>query len=243
MRIVKQSYEIESDLSSQLIIDIERYGRTCYKSEDRELSLETAKKFVAMLIKRGHHSVLEHGSATVRFVCDRGVSHEIVRHRLASYCISGDTEVVAYRKSNATASSQKKWTVEKLYSWQSDKKRKGRLKLIRLRSMDDNGRLVPGKIKEILYSGKQPTFVLSTASGRKIRATASHRIATKQGYVPLGDLRVGDRVWANGLSALENKEWLEKKYLLENNTLSEMALLAGCCTCSSTNERTSLSIT
>jgi len=66
-------------------MDIERYGRTCYKSDDREFSEETAKKFVAMLIERGHHSVLEHGSITVRFVCDRGVSHEIVRHRIASY--------------------------------------------------------------------------------------------------------------------------------------------------------------
>lgn len=85
MRIVPQSYTIESVLSPQLIVDIERYGRTCYKSEDREINEETAKKFVSMLIERGHHSVLEHGSATVRFVCDRGVSHEIVRHRIASY--------------------------------------------------------------------------------------------------------------------------------------------------------------
>lgn len=85
MRIVPQSYTIESELSPKMIIDIERYGRTCYKSDDREFNEETAKKFVAMLIERGHHSVLEHGSATVRFVCNRGVSHEIVRHRIASY--------------------------------------------------------------------------------------------------------------------------------------------------------------
>jgi thymidylate synthase (FAD) len=85
MKIVKQSYEIESDLNEALIVAIEKYGRTCYKSEDRTIDVETAKKFVAMLIERGHHSVLEHGAITVRFVCDRGVSHEIVRHRLASY--------------------------------------------------------------------------------------------------------------------------------------------------------------
>jgi len=85
MRIVPASYKIESKLSSDLLLDIERYGRTCYRSEDRIFNLETAGKFVAMLIRRGHHSVLEHGSITVRFVCDRGVTHEIVRHRLASY--------------------------------------------------------------------------------------------------------------------------------------------------------------
>ena len=85
MRIVKASFEIESDLSPQLLVDIERFGRTCYKSECREINVGTAKKFVAMLIRRGHESVLEHGHVTVRFIVDRGVSHEIVRHRLASY--------------------------------------------------------------------------------------------------------------------------------------------------------------
>lgn len=85
MKIIRASFVIESDLSSQLLIDIERYGRTCYKSECREINVETAKKFVAMLIERGHESVLEHGSITVRFIVDRGVSHEIVRHRIASY--------------------------------------------------------------------------------------------------------------------------------------------------------------
>jgi len=63
---------------------IEEAGRTCYKSEDR--ITETSKlDFVGMIIKRGHETVLEHASATVRFVVDRGVSHEIVRHRIASF--------------------------------------------------------------------------------------------------------------------------------------------------------------
>lgn len=46
----------------------------------------SAAKFVAGIIKRGHEAVLEHFDITVKFVCDRGVSHEIVRHRMASYC-------------------------------------------------------------------------------------------------------------------------------------------------------------
>lgn len=46
----------------------------------------SAEKFVAGIIKRGHEAVLEHCSFTVKFICDRGVSHEIVRHRMASYC-------------------------------------------------------------------------------------------------------------------------------------------------------------
>lgn len=63
---------------------IEAAGRTCYKSEDK-ITGDSAPNFVAMVLKRGHESVIEHASATVRFVCDRGVTHEIVRHRLASY--------------------------------------------------------------------------------------------------------------------------------------------------------------
>ncbi len=63
---------------------IERAGRTCYKSEDR-ITDDSHKTFIEMVCKKNHESVLEHSAATFRFVCDRGVSHEIVRHRLASY--------------------------------------------------------------------------------------------------------------------------------------------------------------
>lgn len=59
---------------------IERAGRTCYKSE-----MNDPVAFIRMIIKRGHESVLEHASATFLIVTDRGISHEIVRHRLASY--------------------------------------------------------------------------------------------------------------------------------------------------------------
>ena len=64
---------------------LEQCGRVCYKSEDK-ITEGSAEKFVAGIIKRGHEAVLEHCSFTVKFICDRGVSHEIVRHRMASYC-------------------------------------------------------------------------------------------------------------------------------------------------------------
>ena len=65
---------------------IERIGRVCYKSEDK-ISPDgvSAKKFVKMLIDRGHEAMIEHSQLSVLFVCDRGVSHEIVRHRLCSF--------------------------------------------------------------------------------------------------------------------------------------------------------------
>jgi thymidylate synthase (FAD) len=63
---------------------IELAGRTCYKSEDK-ITDDSAAKFVAMLLRRGHESVIEHVSASVKFITNRGVTHELVRHRLASF--------------------------------------------------------------------------------------------------------------------------------------------------------------
>lgn len=86
MRIVDASYTIESKIDGERILrNIERYGRTCYLSTAKDDTLEGVKRFVKMLIDRGHESVLEHEHMTVRFVVDRGVSHELVRHRIASY--------------------------------------------------------------------------------------------------------------------------------------------------------------
>ncbi len=85
MRIIKPYYVIEDEIDAKrIMLGIERAGRTCYKSEGR-IGDGTAEKFIAAIIKRGHESVLEHEKVTVRFICDRGVTHELVRHRIASY--------------------------------------------------------------------------------------------------------------------------------------------------------------
>lgn len=86
MKIIKPYTEILTNINNKELLEkIELCGRVCYKSENR-IKEDSAEKFIANLIKRGHEAVLEHTSITVRFVVDRGVSHEIVRHRLASYC-------------------------------------------------------------------------------------------------------------------------------------------------------------
>lgn len=85
MKIINPYTEILTPLDGQAILQhIELCGRVCYKSEDK-ITDTSAAKFVAGIIKRGHEAVLEHFDITVKFVCDRGVSHEIVRHRMASY--------------------------------------------------------------------------------------------------------------------------------------------------------------
>lgn len=86
MKIIKPSVEFITPIDGAVMLKhIEQCGRVCYKSEDK-ITDTSAEQFVANIIKRGHEAVLEHCSFTVKFICDRGVSHEIVRHRLASYC-------------------------------------------------------------------------------------------------------------------------------------------------------------
>lgn len=86
MKIIKAGFYILSPVNgAEILRSIEQAGRVCYKSEDK-ITDGSAEKFVAGIIKRGHEAVLEHESIRVKFIVDRGVSHEIVRHRLAAYC-------------------------------------------------------------------------------------------------------------------------------------------------------------
>lgn len=85
MKIINPSVEIiDCPDGEELLKMVERCGRVCYKSEDK-IAPDSAKRFITGVLKSGHESVLEHGKITVKVTCDRGVTHEIVRHRLASY--------------------------------------------------------------------------------------------------------------------------------------------------------------
>ncbi|OAV72064.1 Thymidylate synthase thyX [Bacteroidales bacterium Barb4] len=83
MKVIKQSFEI-IQLPENALLLIEKAGRTCYKSEDK-ISEGTAEIFGKRLLDSQHESVLEHVSVSVRFITNRGVSHEIVRHRMCSF--------------------------------------------------------------------------------------------------------------------------------------------------------------
>lgn len=86
MKVINANVEFVTPIDGATILKrLEECGRVCYKSEDR-ISEASAPAFCANIIDRGHEAVLEHCSFTVKFTCDRGVSHELVRHRLASFC-------------------------------------------------------------------------------------------------------------------------------------------------------------
>lgn len=85
MKIINASYEILGDIDGlEMLKAIEQAGRTCYKSEEK-ITDESAIKFVGALVKNKHEAMLEHQSISVKIICDRGVTHELVRHRIASF--------------------------------------------------------------------------------------------------------------------------------------------------------------
>lgn len=85
MEVINPQVIIETLLlKDKIYTNLERCGRTAYKSEDR-ITPGSAERFLHSIIESGHESVLEHENITTRFICDRGVTHELVRHRIAAY--------------------------------------------------------------------------------------------------------------------------------------------------------------
>lgn len=85
MRVIEPYFEIMDEVNGlEMLKKIERFGRICYKSEDK-ITDGSAQVFLKNILRNGHESVIEHEKISVKIVCDRGVTHEIVRHRIASY--------------------------------------------------------------------------------------------------------------------------------------------------------------
>lgn len=120
MKIVQPSFEIIDH--SNLTTTIERGGRTCYKSEDR-ICEGSADPFIERIKGFKHNSVLEHGSISVLITCDRGVTHELVRHRLCSFS-QESTRYCSYNKGKfdneiTVIRPQSHMTREMLSIWES----------------------------------------------------------------------------------------------------------------------------
>mgnify|MGYP001374528805 CR=1 FL=1 len=135
MKVIEPRAFIVQDINGKEVLEhIEKCGRVCYKSENR-IKDGSAKRFIGMLVRSGHESVLEHFSFTAKFICDRGVTHEIVRHRIASFSQEstryvdytldkngGEIEVIIpyEMRDNEEAIEHLKWAVgeaEDAYRW------------------------------------------------------------------------------------------------------------------------------
>jgi thymidylate synthase (FAD) len=97
MKIINQSFEILDNIDRNTLLQkIELAGRTCYKSEEK-ITPTSASAFVKKIVDTGHLSVIEHVNVSVKFITNRGVTHELVRHRIASYS-QESTRYVNYNK-------------------------------------------------------------------------------------------------------------------------------------------------
>ncbi|MBR1807712.1 MAG: FAD-dependent thymidylate synthase [Selenomonadaceae bacterium] len=227
MKIIEPSVELVDDFDAAAVMrKIERAGRVCYKSEGN-IKPESAEKFIRGIIKRGHESVIEHASVSFKIVCDRGVTHELVRHRIASYCVTGDTIIPSYVSRKGRVA--KKRTIETIYKWSLDSKCQAVFQQLVVRSFDEQTRsVVPNKIKKVFFNGIKDVFEITTASGRSLKCTDGHRFFTDGGWKTLAQLEVGNLIYVNGLSPLENEDWLRHNYLTLNKTRKQLAQEIGC---------------
>lgn len=84
-------------LDPRILNKLERYARVCYKSEDK-MSNEGNPDFLKNKVRQGHESIIEHEKATVMMIIDRGVSHELVRHRVGAAYSQESTRYCSYNK-------------------------------------------------------------------------------------------------------------------------------------------------
>ena len=166
MKVVQASYTIEA-FTPDLERVIEAAGRTAWKSEDR-ITDDSAGPFIQRIKNLRHESVLEHGAITVRIVCDRGVSHELVRHRVASFT-QESTRYCNYAKGKfdgeITVVRPPFWEhgTERYYAWEQlcETAERVYLNLLRLGSSPQEARSVlPNSLK---------TEVIVTANPREWR--------------------------------------------------------------------------
>lgn len=197
-------------------------AKLCYSDSNIEDLLEkqteeSIQKFLNTLISLSHESPMEHVSFTFAVEgVSRALTHQLVRHRIASYCLSGDTVVGYDNKSKGL-------TIEELYN-----KSEQYQQMIKLRSIDEKTReLLLNNVVSVVKSGKKELFELLTEDGYKIKATAEHRFFTDNGWKRLKELNVNDLVYTNGTECYKDKEWLKKKFHEENLSTTQIGELCG----------------
>lgn len=184
----------------------------------KDMSEEKANRLTKQMVDSGHHSTLEHVSFTFAIEgVSRACTHQLVRHRIASYCVSGDTKI---RTSSQRTNNK---TIRELFEMSKQYQ-----DMIKVRYVNEQTKeLSYAKPLEIVYSGVQEVFEIATEFGYKIKTTKLHKFFTDNGWQQLENLNVGNTVYVNGLNAYKNKEWLEEKYHKNNLSQKQIADLCG----------------
>ena len=212
-------------------------ARTCYSPLATAEIAETIKvnrpeqnqEFIQRLRDMGHESPLEHVSFT--FGIDgvsRALTHQLVRHRVASYCVTGDTIISSYKRNKRH--SARKRSIKQIYEWWNSSRNKHYVKAMEIRSMDNNRTIIPAKIKNVFCNGEKQVYKLTTESGRSIKCTDNHQFLNENDeWVELCNLQPGMKIQVNGKELLQNRDWIYHNYIELNKTRAECASLCECC--------------
>lgn len=197
-------------------------AKLCYSKSDiatllDNMTPEKTEAFIKKLTSMGHESPFEHITFTFGI---EGVSRSLLaqstRHRIASFCVSGDT-VVGYNERN------RRMTIRELYE-----KTPQYQHMTKLRSVDESSKEITNNhVLSVWKSGIKETYCLTTLDGYQIRATAEHKFLTTKGWKRLGDLQIGDTLYTNGVDAYRSPEWLNYHYNILGESQSEIADLCG----------------
>lgn len=226
MNIIEPWIEIYNFNGKEIMKNIEKACRICYRSENK-ITEDSYKNLINNCITRGHESILEHEKVTIKMCCDIGVYKDLTRHRHASfsiestrYCVAGSTKLTFKNPHN-------RYTVAELYNMVQNSKN-GSWKRIKIRQLDENtGKLQYSNIKNIYKTGIKKCYKIVTDLHYELVCTLDHQIYTPNGYMKLQDLKINDYIYVNGQTITQplyhNYDWLYYQYVTLNKSYVEIA--------------------
>ena len=176
-------------------------ARVSFDKESSALSLAD-EKLIEYIVKHGHNSCLRHCVMTFEIYAPMMVKNQWIKHMVAS----------------AHVEDQNGWNESCLPAWQELWSYGGTYtvqdiingKQVPLRSMSDNGTIVPNRVKRVWPVGEQEVFRIKDDFGNTVNLTSNHRVKTPNGWTTVAELAVGDKIGHNGKPAYTDKEWLTK---------------------------------
>ena len=222
-------------------------GRLCYMSQHNPAGRTTAE-YLENIKRQRHGSVLEHASYGLLLEgVSRSLTHELVRHRAGmAYCLAGDTEVYSEHLHANRRDGVTRHTIRSLYERTRTPHGRSRLRLIRLRCLDEaTNTFTTARIARVVASGVKPVFRVELDDGKQVTCTKEHRFLTPDGWRRLEEIvggvtlsagglavvgQLGGAVCVNGVAAYRDRAWLAHHYCelaMEQRAIAE---LAGCTT-------------
>ncbi|MEW6407814.1 MAG: FAD-dependent thymidylate synthase [Patescibacteria group bacterium] len=208
------------------------YSRAGALDLKKKTDEKTRARLISQIIKSGHHSTIEHASFTFAIEgVSRALTHQLVRHRVASFCVDGDAVTETYISASRHT---KRRTISELFKMKTTSHGRGRLKLVKIKCMNPaDGTITHGKISDVIYSGKKTVIEIFLSDGKRIKATKDHLFYTQKGWMRLEDaLMTKAKIAVNGLPVTQVKElhdckWLTREYLYKNRMILDIAAELG----------------